>query len=63
MSQIVASISEYGWTNPVLIDENEEVIAGHGSETVYSTETYEAVILSRLGDHPKNTSSLAPLTP
>lgn len=28
--QIVASISEYGWTNPVLIDENEEVIAGHG---------------------------------
>lgn len=28
--QIVASIREFGWTNPVLIDEGQRVIAGHG---------------------------------
>ncbi|MCW9606738.1 ParB/Srx family N-terminal domain-containing protein [Klebsiella oxytoca] len=30
VAQIAASIEEFGWTNPVLIDENSEVIAGHG---------------------------------
>jgi hypothetical protein len=30
ISQIVASIQEFGFTNPVLIDENNEIIAGHG---------------------------------
>ncbi len=30
VSQIVGSMEEYGWTNPVLIDENGEIIAGHG---------------------------------
>lgn len=30
VNQIVASISEWGFTNPVLIDENEHIIAGHG---------------------------------
>lgn len=28
--QIAASIREWGWTNPVLIDEDDGVIAGHG---------------------------------
>uniref|UniRef100_A8GLM9 ParB domain protein nuclease n=1 Tax=Serratia proteamaculans (strain 568) TaxID=399741 RepID=A8GLM9_SERP5 len=28
--QIVASIKEYGWTNPILVDENNVIIAGHG---------------------------------
>jgi DNA modification methylase len=28
--QITASIREFGWTNPMLIDENNRVIAGHG---------------------------------
>lgn len=28
--QIAASITEYGWTNPVLIDESGALIAGHG---------------------------------
>lgn len=27
---IISSIEEFGWTNPVLIDENGEIIAGHG---------------------------------
>lgn len=28
--QLVASIEEFGWTNPILIDERGEIIAGHG---------------------------------
>lgn len=30
VQQIARSITEYGFTNPVLIDENNEIIAGHG---------------------------------
>lgn len=30
VDQIVASISEFGFVNPVLISENKEIIAGHG---------------------------------
>jgi ParB-like chromosome segregation protein Spo0J len=30
VAQIAASIGEFGWTNPVLIDDGNEVIAGHG---------------------------------
>jgi len=28
--QIVASINEFGWTNPILLAENDGLIAGHG---------------------------------
>lgn len=30
IEQIVASITEFGFTNPILINENNRVIAGHG---------------------------------
>ncbi|CND24921.1 ParB family protein [Yersinia pseudotuberculosis] len=30
VDEIAASIKQFGWTNPVLIDEQGEVIAGHG---------------------------------
>ena len=30
VAQIAASIKEFGFTNPVLIDENKGIIAGHG---------------------------------
>jgi DNA modification methylase len=30
VSQIAASIKEFGWTNPILIDDQNGVIAGHG---------------------------------
>ena len=30
IAQIAASITEFGWTNPVLIDPQNEIIAGHG---------------------------------
>jgi ParB-like chromosome segregation protein Spo0J len=30
VAQIAASIQEWGWTFPVLVDENDGIIAGHG---------------------------------
>jgi ParB family chromosome partitioning protein len=30
IKQIVASVREFGFTNPILIDENQCIIAGHG---------------------------------
>ena len=30
VAQVAASIKEFGWTNPILIDENNGIIAGHG---------------------------------
>tara|TARA_R110000751_G_scaffold92964_1_gene181690 strand:+ start:152 stop:715 length:564 start_codon:yes stop_codon:yes gene_type:complete len=30
VSQIAASIKEFGWTNPILIDSDKGIIAGHG---------------------------------
>jgi ParB-like chromosome segregation protein Spo0J len=30
VDQIAASMIEFGWTNPVLVDENSGILAGHG---------------------------------
>ena len=30
IAQIAASIKEWGWTTPILVDEDSEIIAGHG---------------------------------
>ena len=30
VAEIAASMKEWGWTNPILIDEDGVVIAGHG---------------------------------
>lgn len=30
VAQIAASMQEWGWTNPVLVDESDTIIAGHG---------------------------------
>ena len=30
VAQIAASITEWGWTTPILVDEQNNVIAGHG---------------------------------
>lgn len=40
-----------------------EYVADHRGETVYNTETGEAVIVSLPGDYPENTTVLAPATP
>lgn len=62
VSQIIASISEYGWTNPILIDENEEVIAGHGrllaAERLHVDEV-PTITLSGLSEQQKKAYRLA----
>lgn len=30
VAQIARSMTEFGWTNPILVDENDGIIAGHG---------------------------------
>ncbi|WHM95549.1 tail fiber assembly protein [Citrobacter freundii] len=40
-----------------------EYVADHRGETVYSTETGEAYIISLPGDYPEKTTILAPITP
>lgn len=40
-----------------------EYIADHRGETVYSTETGTAVIITAPGDYPDGTTTLAPATP
>ena len=30
VAQIAASIKEFGWTNPILVDADGSIIAGHG---------------------------------
>lgn len=41
--QIAASIREWGWTNPVLIDEKDGIIAGHGRVLAAELEGIETV--------------------
>lgn len=40
-----------------------EYVADHRGETVYSTETGEAMIISAPGDYPEGTTTLEPSTP
>ncbi|MCM7155143.1 tail fiber assembly protein [Enterobacter roggenkampii] len=40
-----------------------EYVADHRGETVYSTETGEAVAITAPGDYPPGTTTLAPATP
>lgn len=34
VAQIAASIAEFGWTSPILVDSNAGIIAGHGHSLV-----------------------------
>ena len=49
VAQIAASIKEFGWTNPILIDENDSIIAGHGRLMAARKLGYEEVPAIRLG--------------
>lgn len=40
-----------------------EYVADHRGETVYNTETGEAVVISLPGNYPENTTAQAPATP
>ena len=53
ISQIVESIREFGFTNPILVDQHNELIAGHGrleAAKIVGLETVPAVRLSDLTD-------------
>lgn len=62
IEQIVASIKEYGFTNPVLIDDRHQIIAGHGRvEAARQLELWEipCLRLSNLDDIKKRAYILA----
>jgi len=62
VEQIINSITEFGWTNPVLIDENDTVIAGHGrlvaAEKLHLEEV-PCIVLSNLTDTQKRAYLIA----
>ncbi|EGI6469427.1 nuclease, partial [Salmonella enterica subsp. enterica serovar Kisarawe] len=48
VDQIVNSIREFGFTTPVLIDEDNEIIAGHGRLTAAEVLEIEKIPVIRL---------------
>lgn len=60
--QIVNSINEFGWTNPILIDEHDIIIAGHGrleaAETLKLNEV-PCILLSGLTETQKRAYLIA----
>jgi Predicted transcriptional regulators len=62
IKQLAASIKEFGWTNPVLIDEKGELIAGHGrvlAAELMDVESIPAIVLSGLSDEQKRAYRIA----
>jgi ParB-like chromosome segregation protein Spo0J len=60
--QIVDSINEFGFTNPILIDENDGIIAGHGriaAAEMMELKTVPVIVLSGLSDEQKRAYVLA----
>jgi len=62
VAQLVASINAFGWTNPVLIDEKGEIIAGHGRVLAAESldmDSVPVIVLSGLTDEQKRAYRLA----
>ncbi|MFC0227421.1 ParB/Srx family N-terminal domain-containing protein [Serratia aquatilis] len=62
IEKIVASIKEFGWTNPILLDEAGEVIAGHGrilAAEKIGFDPVPTITLSGLTDAEKKAYRLA----
>ena len=62
VAQIAASIKEFGWTNPVLIDGDKGVIAGHGrllAARKLGMDTVPCIELSHLTDMQKRAYVIA----
>lgn len=62
VSQLSASIKEFGFTNPVLLDENDVVIAGHGrllAATQLGLQSVPTITLSHLTDAQKKAYVIA----
>jgi hypothetical protein len=62
VSQIAASIKEFGFTNPVLIDNNNGIIAGHGrvmGASLLKMDTVPCIRLGYLTDNQKRAYIIA----
>lgn len=62
IEQIANSINEFGWTNPILIDEHDIVIAGHGrleAAIKLGIEDVPCIILSGLSETQKRAYLIA----
>lgn len=62
IKQIAASITEFGFTNPILIDENNGVIAGHGrllAADLLKIDVVPVYILSGLSEYQKKAYIIA----
>lgn len=62
VSQLAASITAFGWTNPVLIDEAGEIIAGHGrlaAAKLLGIDDIPTITLAGLTDEQKRAYRLA----
>ena len=49
LDQIAASIREFGWTNPILVDAKGTIIAGHGRLAAATRLGLDQVPVIRLG--------------
>ncbi len=62
LDQIIASINEFGFTNPILIDENNMIIAGHGRATAaqkMSLDEVPCILVEDLTDDQKKAYIIA----
>lgn len=62
VAQIAASIKEFGWTNPVLIDADHGIIAGHGrvmAARKLGLDKVPCIVLSHLSDAQKKALIIA----
>ncbi len=62
VAQIAASIVEFGFTNPVLVDSHDGIIAGHGrlmAATELGLKTVPVVVLDHLSDRQRKAYILA----
>lgn len=62
VNQIVASINEFGFTNPLLIDEKDNIIAGHGrllASKKLNMEEVPCIVLSGLTETQKKAYIIA----
>jgi ParB-like chromosome segregation protein Spo0J len=54
VAQIAGSMREFGWTNPVLIDEDHSIIAGHGrvlaARKLKLTDDIPCIVLAGMSD-------------
>ncbi len=62
IDQIVKSITEFGFTNPLLIDENNQIIAGHGrleAAKILNIESLPCIVFSHLTQTQKRAYIIA----